>query len=385
MKKIIFTALAASALLSCSKDQVIEQNRANDEIEFSIAADNQTKAAQVYCANNLMTEFTVYSSYKEGENTKWYIQGDKIVKDGASWKNSTATRYWTAHKHNFYAVVNGTITINNTDAKVAPKVEGFTPATTVADQKDLLYAVATDKDKSSPSVALNFRHALSQIEFKAKNTNSKFHVVINGVRVGHTPGKGTFTFPATSTDETFTDHAQAGNHAHATGTWDITGATPADYTVKLASGISVAGTSTPVNITISTDADDASRNFANSMLLIPTTTTQLTPNASSFNGTYLAVDCEIYNVAGTSFNSATDVKLHDGWAVIPVSFAWEPGKKYIYTFVFGEGNGGYDGGTGETPTPGTNPVLTPISYTVTVDDFQKGVDSDSDSDVDMKF
>lgn len=84
MKKIIFTALAASALLSCSKDQVIEQNRANDEIEFSIAADNQTKAAQVYCANNLMTEFTVYSSYKEGENTKWYIQGDKIVKDGAS-------------------------------------------------------------------------------------------------------------------------------------------------------------------------------------------------------------------------------------------------------------------------------------------------------------
>ena len=71
MKKIIFTALAASALLSCSKDQVIELNRANDEIEFSIAADNQTKAAQVYCANNLMTEFTVYSSYKEGENTKW--------------------------------------------------------------------------------------------------------------------------------------------------------------------------------------------------------------------------------------------------------------------------------------------------------------------------
>ena len=41
--------------------------------------------------------------------------------------------------------------------------------------------------------------------------------------------------------------------------------------------------------------------------------------------------------------------------------------------VFGEGNGGYNGNG--------NPVLTPISYTVTVDDFQKGVDAD----VDMKF
>ena len=382
MKKIIFTALAASALLSCSKDQVIEQNRANDEIEFSIAADNQTKAADVYCANNLMTEFTVYSSYKEGENTKWYIQGDQIQKDGASWKNTTATRYWTAYKHNFYAIVNGNMSIDEADATVAPTVKDFTPSTTVEDQTDLLYAVALEKEKSSPTVALNFRHALSQIEFKAKNTNSKFHVVINGVRVGHTPGKGTFTFPATSTDVTFTDHTQAGNHAHETGTWDITGATSADYTVKLASGISVAGTSTPVNITISTDADDASRNFANSMLLIPTpATTKLTPNSLEFNGTYLAVDCEIYNVAGTSFEPATDVKLHNGWAVIPVSFAWEPGKKYIYTFVFGEGNGGYNGGTGDTPTPSINPVLTPISYTVTVDDFQKGVDSD----VDMKF
>ena len=45
MKKIIFGAMAAVALLACSKDQVIEQNRANDEITFSVVAENQTKAA----------------------------------------------------------------------------------------------------------------------------------------------------------------------------------------------------------------------------------------------------------------------------------------------------------------------------------------------------
>ena len=58
------------------------------------------------------------------------------------------------------------------------------------------------------------------------------------------------------------------------------------------------------------------------------------------------------------------------------------GKKYIYTFVFGEGNGGYDGGADpDDPSPSEEPVLTPITYTVTVDDFQKGYDED----VEMKF
>jgi hypothetical protein len=273
--------------------------------------------------------------------------------------------------------------VNNEDAKVAPKVEGFTPATIVANQTDLLYAVATGKDKSSPSVALNFRHALSQIEFKAKNTNSKFHVVINGVRVGQVPGKGTFTFPVTGTDDNFTDHDQNTTHTRATGSWALDGTSVADYTVMFESGITVAVTSTPVNLTISTDAEDGTRNFTNSMLLIPTpATTKWNPDNTPFDGTYLAVNCKIYNVAGSVFDSSKDVKLHDGWAVIPVSFTWDPGKKYIYTFIFGEGNGGYNGGTDpNAPTPGKDTVLTPITYSVSVDDFQKG----EGGNVDMKF
>ena len=51
---------------------------------------------------------------------------------------------------------------------------------------------------------------------------------------------------------------------------------------------------------------------------------------------------------------------------IPVAFNWEQGKKYIYTLVFGEGNGGYEPDP-EDPTP--DPVLVPITFTVTVDDF----------------
>ncbi len=369
MKKIIFGAMAAVALLACSKDQVIEQNRANDEITFSVVAENQTKANAVYCANNLLPMFNVCATYtKTGETTaQWYFQNDNIEKVGGAWVNQTTTRYWSADgSHDFYAIYNGSMNLSAIDAVPAAPTVDFTPATTVTDQKDLLYAVTKDHTKSNNAVALNFRHALSQIEFKARNTNPQFYVEITNVKVGQTPGTGVFTFPSVDTDDNFEDHAQIGIHTYITGTWVVN--TPTDYTVNFAT-VPLIGNNASVGLTLSTDDD----NVSNSMLLLPTpTTTAWTPVAGTpnvYNGTYLAVKCKIYNVADPIAGKVdSDICLHNGWANIPVSFTWEPGKKYIYTFVFGEGNGGYDDN-------GT-PVLTPISYTVTVDDFQKGVDSD---------
>ena len=380
MKKIIFGAMAAAALLACSKDQVIEQNRANDEITFSIVADNQTKADAVYCANYLMGEFDVYGTYNDGTTTSWYFQGDHIANVGGSWVNQTTTRYWTAGTHDFYAIVNGTMNVTAIDATPAAPTVNFTPEATVSAQKDLLYAVATGKTKSENAVALNFRHALSQIEFKAKNTNPQLYVEITDVKVGQTPGTGVFTFPTASTATIFENHSQntAANPALNTGSWASN--TPADYKASFTK-VAVAGNNTAVGLTLSADKD----NVANSMLLIPATTTAWNPatSATTFNGTYLAVNCKIYNVAGSAY-AASDVCLFDGWAVMPVAFDWKPGKKYIYTFVFGAGNGGYDGGDGDgetdEPEPSDDEVLTPITYEVSVDDFQKGVDSD----VDMK-
>ena len=374
MKRIIFGAMAAAAMLSCAKEQVIEQNRANDEITFSIVAENQTKAEAVYCANNLLPEFDVCATYtKYGEATaQWYFQNDNIAMVDGAWVNQTTTRYWSANgTHDFYAIYNGTMNVSAIDATPAAPTVNFTPATTVADQKDLLYAVTKGHEKSNNPVALNFRHALSQIEFKAKNTNAQLYVEIEGVQVGQTPGVGVFTYPSVATDVNFEDHTQAGTHAYTTGTWTYN--TPTDYAVAFTDAVPVVGDDTPVGLTISTDKT----NVTNSMLLIPATTEKWTPAdaETEFDGTYLAVNCRIYNVAGTSY-AASDVCLHDGWAVIPVAFEWEPGKKYIYTFVFGEGNGGYEGGEYPTPDPSDDPVLTPITYTVTVDDFQKGIDSD---------
>jgi hypothetical protein len=104
------------------------------------------------------------------------------------------------------------------------------------------------------------------------------------------------------------------------------------------------------------------------MLLLPQTTTAWDttskPSADSQTGSYFLVDCKICNVAGDDYASTTDIVLWDGPVAIPAAFTWKQGKKYIYTFVFGNGNGGYD------PNPDTpKPVLVPITFNVTVDDF----------------
>ncbi|MDY5118466.1 MAG: hypothetical protein SPE65_00585, partial [Muribaculaceae bacterium] len=75
-------------------------------------------------------------------------------------------------------------------------------------------------------------------------------------------------------------------------------------------------------------------------------------------------------------NKTTDLVLYDGEIAVkmPDNTVWEQGKRYVYTFVFTtDGNGGSDPSTGD-------PVLTPITLDVTVDDF---VDGNADKDVDM--
>lgn len=432
MKKIIFGAMAAAALLACSKEQVIEQNRANDEIGFSVVAENQTKAAAVYDSNNKMGGFSVAATY----NNSWYFQKDTIVHQNSAWVNQTTTRYWSADgKHDFYAISNGTMTLAGPTDK--PKVVDFTPATTVADQKDLLYAVAADKEKSNDPVMLNFRHALSQIEFKAKNTNSKLYVKISGVQVGQAYGKATFTYPLTSTTE-----------EDVVGDWTDYD-TPTNYTVTF-SPVGVAGNNNAVGLTLSTDEDGNPTDVTNSMLLIPATTVAWIPTtdggnngegtegnipeqggqlpsgpegpadegeegddggfdnndgddegkmeesvpefamrryntasagASDVTGSYLAVKCQIYNVAGTAY-ADTDVCIYEGWAMIPAEFEWAQGNKYIYTFVFGEGDFGYNAGNGDTPTtPDGEKVLTTMDYNVKVESF---VEPDDETDMNMR-
>ena len=410
MKKSLFlVAIAATALASCTSDELVQVNNGN-EIKFAIAADNDSRAATVFCNANLMPGFQVYAGYQNEGAWSTFIEEDLItvLSDGKC--TQSETRYWPEKGTlDFYGLVNlngdgyTLESASNLDDQITwgvetPVVNDFTPNTDVTKQTDLLYAVATGKSSSSAPVLMNFRHALSQIEFRAKNDNPALQVFVSAVRIGQTYAKGSYTLPKLSTEDNLVDHTvdkdddYAAAHENANrGTWAVNTNEKADYYVPF-NEVSVAYGTTQ-DLTISTDGAQTNNN---SLLLIPameagSATTAWDPasdNNTAYNGTYIAVYCKILNVAGDSYDANTDVAvLHEGWAVIPASFKWKQGKKYIYTINFTKGgNGGYE----ETPvdpskpevpgTPTDTPVLTGIEFQVTVDDFLYGDKYENDMD-----
>lgn len=411
MKKILL--LTAGMLLiaaSCTKNEVVEVNQDGNEIQYSVVANKATKAADIYCNNNKPSEFTVYAESNDG---KTYINGDKITSsdNGSTWVNESGTRFWPNDLSlDFYAVVNGTINWNVAAESTAPAtIVNYEVPTAVGDQKDLLYAVKMGQEKgataeATEAVSLNFRHALSQIVFQAKNTNENLYVEISGVRIVNVANKNTFTFPTADTDnELLVDDNHDGsfegtNYADANwGTWNTldpeTGAAGETIYPVSFDKVVVPGNNTNATVVNLTNNVTGEEEFnTNALLLLPQTSNAWDPvtvpapgfDGNAGNGSYFLVDCAIYNIAGDSFNSASDTPLWGAIgahqeAAIPVAINWEQGKKYIYTFIFGEG-GGYDPDDPDDPE-NPDPVLIPITFEVTVDDFVEVPAQDIDMDV----
>ena len=410
MKKFLF-GMAGLLLIaaSCSKNEVVEVNQDGNEIQFSVVANNATKAADIYCNNNKPSEFTVFAE----SDGKTYIDGDKITStDGNTWVNQSGTRFWPNESAvDFYAVVNGNINWNPAAETSPASIVDYTVSTDVTKQNDLLYAVKMGQKRGetaekTKAVTLNFRHALSQIVFQAKNTNENLYVEISGVEIVNVADKNTFTFPTKDTDNvTLVDDNHDGtfdSNDYSTANWGVwnelapeTGAAGATVYPVTFTTVTVPGKNTDAPIVNLTNNVSTSEEFnTNALLLLPQTSNAWIPEdvpapglaGKASNGSYFLVNCAIWNVAGNVINKETDVQLWgtDGQcrkAAIPVAINWEQGKKYIYTFIFGEG-GGYDPDDPDPEDPDKpDPVLIPITFEVTVDDFVEAPAQDIDMDV----
>lgn len=377
------------AMASCSQDETIGINHDGDEITFNVVTNNATRAADVFCNQNLPGGFYV-SAISDG---KTYIDGDHVTGSNGSWINESGTRYWPETPVDFYAHVNGGDAYKWNNG--SPKFEGFTVNGTVAEQVDLLYAVKTGQKKADGTVNLNFRHALSQIVFQAKNTNANLYVEIAGVSVANVGGTNTFTFPSANTEDNIEDHDENADGVYedgefgsgipyntSWGTWAALTQGTVKYDVDFPK-TKVPGNNTLVALTTANETGEEYN--SNAMLLLPQKTTAWDPEANprpgatwGNTGSYLLVDCAIFNVAGDDYAEDGDVCLWgepqgSGWTTkelaIPVAFDWQQGKKYVYTLVFGEGNGGYNPDPEDPDPEDPDPVLVPITFEITVDDF----------------
>lgn len=392
-KSYLLGALGLLAMASCSQDETIGINHDGDEITFNVVTNSATRASDVFCNQNLPGGFYV-SAISDG---KTYIDGDHVTGSNGNWTNTSGTRYWPETPVDFYAYVNAGTSYkwSVNEGKATAKFENFAVNGTVAEQVDLLYAVKIGQEKADGKVNLNFRHALSQIVFQAKNTNANLYVEIAGVSVANVGGTNTFTFPSANTETNIVDHDENADGVYEDGefgsgisygtnwgTWATLTQGTEKYDVDFTK-IAVKGNNTLVALTT---ANETGKEYnSNAMLLLPQTTTAWDPEtnplpgAEKNTGSYLLVDCAIFNVAGDDYADG-DVCLWgepqgSGWTTkelaIPVAFDWEQGKKYVYTLVFGEGNGGYDPDPEPDPDPeDPDPVLVPITFEITVDDFE---------------
>lgn len=393
MKKfvLIVPALMALAAVSCTKSEVLESN--SGEIRFNVVANKATKAETVYDNNNL-NQFTVYASTAEGtvsERTT-YIDGDVVQKVSGVWENVSGTRFWPETVLNFYA-------LRNADGFEWNPAEAhsfdFSVAPVVSAQKDLLYAVKLNQTRTTTEtgtgdepvvvegapVSLHFRHALSQIVFQAKNTNPNLYVEISGVKLVNVAGKGNYTLPEKDTDAIKVTGDNAGGSDdpvtdQSRGSWSLDATTDASYEISFSQPFELNGAKDATAVALD-------GNIPSAMMLIPqkaeawVPATYPAPGVEGQTGSYLMVNCVIWNVAGESHSDSDLViwgaKSEDkytaepAWVAIPAAFDWKEGFKYIYTFIFNNG-GGYDPDP-DPDDPDPQPAIIPIDFEVSVDDF----------------
>ena len=397
MKKVLLGTLAVLTLAACSKDEVIQQNP-NDEISFSVTTNKAvSRAADGYCNKSLPTTFKVWANVSKTEaggttTYKPYFSGDEYTKTGeTTYKNTTINRYWPSEAVSFFACKNATPAWKSDNSTLV--VSDFTVNNDVTKQVDFIYATvkgATKPAADAPDKTqkINFRHALSQIEFAAINENTKIHVEISSVSVKNVYNNGNFEFPTVSTVDNIPgigthDPLPSDQTIANQGKWDVNTTTPkGSYTATLGSPVVVKSTNTSLTVT---DPADQEWN-SNTMYLMPYGKKAIAPTPSVYipiwdgtgkpgasNDAYFKINAQIWNIASTTdlaagtVNKGTDLVLYNGdiYVKLPDNSVWEQGKRYVYTFKFTtKGDGGTDSDG--------NPVLTPITLDVTIDDFVDG-------------
>lgn len=383
MKKVIFgTALASMALLSaCSSDNELANvgTTANNAIGFHVVGNKaETRATPITSKNLKSTYFKVFAFTEDSKtfmgSTDFGNEGINISFSGEAesgkwgYTNPNDLRYWpeTTTPLNFYAINPGSTKAENdpkNDISTYCQWEINNSAQTItyacADEHgsgakhsntDVMYAIAKNQIRTTNSgkVKFQFKHILTQVAFKAKTQNADFVVDIASIKL-HNPIVGNiFTFPATAEEDP--TQSNWGNEAVAP------------------IGAITIGMDETKNIT-----SEGTDIFTKPTLFIPQRLTAWTPStktkaeadAATPRQSYLEISCKIKHKDFYIFGSETSYSTF----YVPFSANWQPGKRYIYTLIFG---GGYD--------KDGNQILMPINYEADVDAWD---DVTSGNDIDM--
>lgn len=326
---------AASALTSCS-DNENDAPVSSNVISFSAVAPNASRAASTTTAT--MKEFVVYG-FTEGETL---MDGVKVTRSGGSWTYSPEA-YWPVSPINFYAF--------SPDITDSPDIKGMEggniPDYLNPGNVDLLYSVKTQVTQQAAPVLLNFRHALSRVSVMLSSSNQRISVKVGHISLCNLYLQGTFNFPTESTLASTPD---------VVGSWSLF--------KKLGKTLLFYAISEDEAVTLTPVPTDYTENNLNYSFAIPQFLGETQLTNSDYTGTFIQVDCEIFDTA-TGVKLWPNSKTPDYMLVAESSYGrivypttsgtvkeWKPGHAYIYNIEI------------------NNPdVLDKIEFDVTVDDF----------------
>ena len=351
-------AAAAVALAACSNDDTIAVNQGIEEantINFSnTIVEGQTRAAGITTGNLL----SFYVTANRGEDIYFGEAPVQFAKDNTtdpvSYRSETKY-YWPSEgKLDFYAFAPATgSTITRSDSTHF----SVTPAAAPASQEDFVYGVVRQQDKISGGngVALNFRHAMSNVIIQLKNTSTDKDVTVSNVAIGYILPTGAFA-PAFKTAA----GSEVGFSTNGANISNVTAASETGYYIApgawTASGDRTSYTQAAT--TTSYTSNTAVTPLPADMILVPQTL--VNPGAysaatagSGYNGACITVQVKIQDkqghyLAGTANNFVTAM-----WPIAATQ--WLPGHKYTYTLDLA--GGGYFPTNQENTDENLDPIL----------------------------
>lgn len=374
-KAIYFVAAASLALASCSNDETLDMGNQKG-ISFRTVAGLNSRVAEVTQGNLKGMSVTAYENgaddayftdvnYTREGQTNTFVSNPEYNWLRGKTLNflalATSADTWTAAK---------TVTFDKVTNTYKTVLTDYTPDADISKHQDLMIGTASGTENNDANgLDLTLKHILSQIEVRAKNTNTAYVYSIKGVRIVAVKGTGTYTSTET-TPWTPKENSRVKYEVVYDDAKELT-----------AEGMSV----------MKTEGDNA--------MLIPQSVNgwiagSIGSTANDFDsytgGTYISL---LLNVKLASTGKyiypagSTETAKTYGWtAVTTGNTVWNSGRKYIYTLDLSNGCGSVDPvdpGTGVTPDGTKDPVKgdkifgDPIKFDVTVAGWIVGNDQAS--------
>lgn len=358
--KILAVAAVATVFASCSNEEELANvsKSESNAIRFAgISGLSDTRTTPIGTTNLTTTNFDVMAFmgnalFMGGKHVSGVSDhGVKIVYKTSAWDYADPDQmaYWpTEGDVDFYAVspaISDGLVLDNGFAydmtSVAKTISYRTvdEYNTTGTNHDVMYAVAKGRNKvnnGTTAVQMNFKHILSQVVFKAKTTSSILEVDVENVKIHNFVHSGTFTLPADADEPAMSN-------------WSLSPVVEGSYTVKL----------NAANVVTKNTVVDLS-DMNSPLMMIPQQlkkwSTYSAGAAVSMHEANTKKECYLEISMKLKQNDSYLIGSATAYKTVYVPFdngedGWQPGKRYIYTLIFG---GGYDD-QGE-------PILSPIKF-----------------------